>query len=292
MSAQRLDERLLARLHERATAARWSVSREQLQASLLASLEKAHAGQTPSPRDIERYLSSLHLADLALACACANGHEEAWRHFITELRPVLYRSADALDPTGGAREIADSLYAELYGIDARGGARRSLLTYFHGRSSLATWLRALLAQRHVDAIRSRRRVDPLPEDDEALPAPAAARDPDCVRLVPIAREALARAVASLEPSDRLRLGCYYAQQLTLAEIGRMFGEHEATASRHLTRIRRRIRLHVEASLRDEARLSDAEVTRCFECLVQDSGPLDLRDLLGASSGRPIVLRED
>ena len=285
MTAQRLDERLLARLHERAKAERWSVSREQLKASLVASLDKAYAGRAPSPRDVERYLSGLHLEDLALACACASGNDEAWSHFIAELRPVLYRSADALDPGGGAREIADSLYAELYGINPRGAARRSLLTYFPGRSSLATWLRAMLAQRHVDAIRSRRRVDPLPDDEAAPQAPPRPVDPDCARLVPLAREALAKAVAALEAADRLRLGCYYAQQLTLAEIGRMFGEHEATASRHLTRIRKRLRQHVETALRNEARLTDAEVTRGFECLLQDSGPLDLHDLLGASSRR-------
>ena len=40
-----------------------------------------------------------------------------------EYRPVLYRAADALDRGGGAREIADSLYAELYGIKDRPGDR-------------------------------------------------------------------------------------------------------------------------------------------------------------------------
>ena len=54
-----------------------------------------------------------------------------------------------------ARELADSLYAELYGLNGAGGARgRALLDYFHGRSKLATWLRTVLAQRHVDALRA------------------------------------------------------------------------------------------------------------------------------------------
>ena len=33
-----------------------------------------------------------------------------------EYRPILYRAADALDPSGGARDLADSLYADLYGL--------------------------------------------------------------------------------------------------------------------------------------------------------------------------------
>ena len=91
----------------------------------------------------------------------------AWDHFVLEMRPGLYRAADALDRSGGARELADSLYADLYGVEQRGGARQSLFRYFHGRSSLATWLRAVLAQRHVDRVRVERRIDPLPEE---LPA--------------------------------------------------------------------------------------------------------------------------
>ena len=71
---------------------------------------------------------------------------------------MLYRAADSLDPNGGAREIADSLYAELYGVNR---ARRSLLLSFSGRSSLATWLRAVLCQRFVDRIRAQRRLEPL-----------------------------------------------------------------------------------------------------------------------------------
>ena len=77
---------------------------------------------------------------------------------------MLYRSADAIDRTGAAREAADSLYAELFGLTERDGERRSLLRYFHGRSSLATWLRAVLAQRYVDHLRRARRTEPLPDD--------------------------------------------------------------------------------------------------------------------------------
>jgi len=47
-----------------------------------------------------RALSGLlleHLEDLALACACASGHEGAWEHFVREYRPLLYRAADAID---------------------------------------------------------------------------------------------------------------------------------------------------------------------------------------------------
>ena len=82
----------------------------------------------------------------------------------------------ALDPSGGARDLADALYAELFGLTERDGARRSHFEYFHGRSSLATWLRAVLAQRSVDRARAARRLAPLP-DEEPPASPAAVAAP-------------------------------------------------------------------------------------------------------------------
>src|SRR5262249_3698576 len=147
--------------------------------ALNASLGRAFAATAPSRREIERYLASLHLEDLALACACAAGFESAWDHFVSEHRPLLYRSADALDPGGGAREIADSLYADLYGLQEQKGERRSLFRYFHGRSSLSTWLRSVLAQRFIDMLRSWRRLEPLPDEESAAtPQTRPSTDPD------------------------------------------------------------------------------------------------------------------
>ncbi|MEP7308077.1 MAG: sigma-70 family RNA polymerase sigma factor, partial [Acidobacteriota bacterium] len=61
-------------------------------------------------------MSASHAADLELARRCAAGDEQAWERFVREYRPVLLRAAQALDPTGRARELADALYAELYGV--------------------------------------------------------------------------------------------------------------------------------------------------------------------------------
>ena len=179
----RIDASLVARLYREAQASRWGVSEPAFTAALERSAAKALPDRPQDRKRLERYLTSLHLEDLALACACAEGHEAAWDHFVLEYRPVLYRSADAIDPGGGARELADSIYADLFGLQERDGERRSLLRYFHGRSSLSTWLRAVLAQRQVDRVRSTRRLTPL-EDEEGVPpalvsAPSA--DPDSLR---------------------------------------------------------------------------------------------------------------
>ncbi len=257
--------------------------------ALEASAARAFAGRIPDARELERYLASLHLEDLALACACAAGEDSAWEHFVLELRPLLYRAADALEPGGGARELADSLYADLYGLASGGGERRPLFRYFHGRSSLATWLRAVLAQRYVDRVRSERRLVALPDEDSpAAAAPSSPPpDPDRARYVSLIGTAFSRAVSRLGARDRLRLVSYYRQELTLAETGRLLQEHEATVSRRLARTRRAIREDVEHHLRHESALKDDEISRCFACVMEDAGPLDLGEMLGPAGARKV-----
>jgi len=274
-----IDADLAERLYRKAKARRWRLPRPAFTAALEASCAKAFPDEEPGSHELSRYLDALHLEDLALACACALGEHTAWDHFVMEMRPGLYRAADVLDPSGGARDLADSLYAELYGVDQRGDARHSLLRYFHGRSSLATWLRAVLAQRHIDRMRMARRVEPLPEEIASI-TPFELPDSECPKYVEFLRSALEHALAGLAPRDRLRLGLYYAQQLTLAEAGRVLKEHEATVSRNLARTRHAVREEVEKKLH-ACGLTDAEVARCFECASKDSGTMSLEEMFGS-----------
>jgi RNA polymerase sigma-70 factor (ECF subfamily) len=182
---------------------------------------------------------------------------------------------------GRGHDLADSLYADLFGLDTRDGERRSLFRYFHGRSRLGTWLRAVLAQRVVDQARSARRLRPLPDEGspEAIVSTEAPPDPERARLAAAMREALDAAVAALEPDDRLRLACYYAKRLRMVQIGRVTGESEATVSRQLARTRRAVRESIERHLHDHAGLDDAGILECFRSVADDAGSLDLREML-------------
>ena len=93
------------------------------------------------------------------------GIEKAWEFFIAHFREDLRQAASAMLRGSGqtddarAEELADSLHAELYGIrSGADGRRKSLFEYFHGRSKLSTWLRAVLAQKHVDLFRTASRM--------------------------------------------------------------------------------------------------------------------------------------
>jgi RNA polymerase sigma-70 factor (ECF subfamily) len=281
MSSWRLPASIVADMHRTARADRWAVPLDDFAAVLERSIHKAFTSE-PDTREMERYLSSLHLEDLALACACASGHDGAWEHFVREHRPVLYRAADAIDPSGGSRELADSLYGELFGLIERDGVRRSLFGYFHGRSSLSTWLRAVLSQRHVDRVRTARRFESLPDEESGARVQPEARRPQSSRYIGLMRRTVTAVVAGLAPRDRLRLAYYYAQGLTLAQIGRALEEHEATVSRNISRARREIRSGVETRLRDHEHMSAAEIDECFEAVLEDVGSLDVTDLLGTA----------
>ena len=296
---------LVSALHAEAKCARWDLSEETFAESLRRSAEKRFGGSEPDPSAVESYLKSLHLEDLALACACSEGKESAWEFFIAQFRRDLRNAASAMLRSSGrpddarAGELADSLYSELYGVRSGEAAqRKSLFEYFHGRSKLSTWLRALLAQKQVDLFRANSRTVSLESEMEGQPTRHLAErfesvpaDPARQRYLARVEKALSAALAALTPRERLILACYYVDRQTLAEIGRMLREHESTVSRHLERIRLALRENVMQSLkrgsppRDglpaEPALDEAQVALAFEYAVED-WPFDLSEALSES----------
>src|SRR6266403_4911558 len=286
-------------LYAQANAARWGLSRGHFVVALERSASKRLASGAVTPPKLEEYLGALHLEDLALATACAEGGEAAWEHLFTKYRAYLRAAAAAIlrcnAGSAEACDLADSLFSELYGLAGGKGAERSLFRYFHGRSSLKTWLRAVLAQRHIDSIRAGRRFEELAEDESGdgrlrtqHHPPIQPLDPHRERYVAFFTRALQTALDHLDPQEKERLRLYYAEGKTLAEIGGLLGEHESSVSRHLDRVRRDLRQAVEGLLRHgiaaangfavQPGLSNAEIALCFEYSAGDS-PIDLEKLL-------------
>jgi RNA polymerase sigma-70 factor, ECF subfamily len=255
----------IGRLYERSGAERWNVARDSICA---AAYRAARSSKVAGDSAIAAMLESIHAEDLALALACKAGHPGAWEYFITKLRTSLYSAARAIarDDARG-RELADSLWADLYGLDVRDGRRRSMLDYFHGRSSILTWLRAVLAQRHVDQIRSNAKLEQF-ADGANPPAETARADdqsePERARYVSMLGVALAIAFKLLEPRERMRLGYYYRQELSLKEIGRLMNEHESTVSRQLARSRDALKREIEAHLRTQNGLDEEQIRLCYD----------------------------
>lgn len=288
----------LAVLYAESEAAKWQVSQEQFEEALERSARKRFASGVLSAQQLEEYLATLYAEDLGLACGCMNGCEAAWECFVREYRGYL-RAATATMTKGGrggiqAEELADSLFADLYGLSEAKRGQGSLLRYFHGRSSLKTWLRAILAQRHVDKIRELKRWESLDgangdgEGAAKLPAEKVVSpqlDPHRDKYVRRFVAALEASIPLLRPVDRQRLELYYSGQKTLAEIGRVLREHESSASRNLERTRRELRASIEAHLRGISAgndgalarppMSDEEIALCFQYASEDV-PIDFR----------------
>ncbi len=263
--------------------AQWKLPEDCVRETLTRSV--ASWGGLERGESAEAYLDSLRAEDLAIAIACRAGVAEAWEVFIEKYRPILYAAARAIcREEMAAREIADSMWAELYGVDARGAQHRSLLDYFHGRSSLSTWLRAIVAQRHIDSIRGARRFEPLENaelQDSRTPQDFADRpEPGHARMMEIFAAVLSAAIAALPAKDRLRLGYYYREELTLRQIARAIGEHESTVSRNLERTRRELRMKVERELRRTHRMSSEQIQLCYDHAAEDA-PFNLG--IGTSS---------
>lgn len=272
----------LRELYDRSRASRWDVTLDAFAARVDVAISKRFGDAPTGSRDVDAFVRTLHVDDLVLAIACASGHNDAWDHFVLELRPALYAAGRAVAGEGG-RELADSVLAELYGVDARGAQKRSLLDYYHGRSRLTTWLRTVLAQRHVDQWRTSSRTESLDDDERGeTPAPLSEQDPHHSDYVVRAQQALDESLAALEPKDRLRLRLYYGQGLKLAQIGKLLSEHEATVSRKLDRTRADIRRGIERRLADSGMSPDA----VRECLAQAAGApeLDISRALTADDG--------
>ena len=294
-------EKAICQCWERAAApAEWRISREVFAEALAAGVEHRFRVARPSDAEVETYLEGLHASDLVLALACRVGSEAAWEFFVARYRRELYSAARAILHGGGAasisaEELADSLYADLYGVREGPSGRKPLFEYFHGRSKLSTWLRAVLAQRYVDEIRRAEKLksidDNANEDLEearaaAIVAAPARRhpslDPANEKYLVSLQTAMSAALDSLNPRDRLRLAYYYADGRTLAEIGRLLGEHEATVSRKLDRTRRNLHQTVRSDLREHKKMSEAQVAECLE-YARKEWPFDLTERL--RSGR-------
>jgi len=231
-------------LYEQSGAREFGLSLDDFAAALRDASGRYLSGA--SAREIETFHRGLRVEDLALARACAQGSEPAWNRFLTRYRGKLYDMGTAIarDESVG-RELADSLYTDLFGTRQTADGRRiSRLASYTGRGSLEGWLRTALAREYVNRYRSQRRTA---EFDESVQPAAPAREE--AGIDPRLDAAVGEALAELSAEERLLMASYYLDGRTLAEIGRMERIHESTVSRRIDRLTAELRKRVARGLR-------------------------------------------
>jgi RNA polymerase sigma-70 factor (ECF subfamily) len=251
-------------------------------AAILSEVAGKYLPAGASQAEARSFLLSLRVDELALARACAAGHNPAWEIFLTRYREKLYQSAlRVAREDSAARDLADTLYAELYGTSVRGGQRVSKLASFMGRGSLEGWLRTVLAQEFVNRYRRTKRLVSLDEEGEEG-SQFAAPEPEVVTSVDSRLEfATDAALGALGSEERVVLVAYYLDGRTLAEIARMLGVHESTISRKVDKLAKSLRKKILANMVQQG-MTRRQAEETLEVDVRDLR-LDIRRSLAQES---------
>src|SRR5271169_5680679 len=227
---------VVTEIYEKSKAEEFGLTRLQFD-SVLAEIARKYLPADAAHEDLRELYVSLRVEELALARACAAGHERAWEVFLTRYREKLYNIAGYIaKESSAARELADSIYAELYGTTTREGKRNSKLASYTGRGSLEGWLRTVVAQEFVNRYRRQRRTVSLDEESEEG-AQFAAPNPEPVLAVDSRVEkATDEALTELSAEEKFILASYFLDSRTLAEIARALRVHESTISRKVDKL--------------------------------------------------------
>src|SRR5256885_1388537 len=123
---------------EKSGAANYGLMAEQF-AVVLMQIAAKYLPSGASEKEVRELLGGLRLEEFALAQGCVAGNDAAWTQFLNKYRAVLYQAARFITRDDGlGRELADSLYADLYGmktckVDGEAEQRVSKLAFYMGR---------------------------------------------------------------------------------------------------------------------------------------------------------------
>jgi RNA polymerase sigma-70 factor, ECF subfamily len=274
-------------LFETSSAQRYGLDFDEFQ-HILEQVAGKYIPSASSPQKIH-FWKELKIEELVLARGCSNGHDLAWRDFLNRYREKLYDIARGITKEdSSARELADSIYGDLYGTSERDGHRVSRLDFYMGRGSLEGWLRTVVAQEFVNRYRKQKRLVSLDEQEEdgvqfsaAEPNPPGPAD---ARLSAAVDEAL----ELLPAEDRLVLASYFLDDRTLTEIGRVLRVHESTISRRLEKLLKGLRKQVLSGLMARG----MKRTQAEEALESDVRYLQVDVARKLQENRPAAFQED
>jgi RNA polymerase sigma-70 factor (ECF subfamily) len=279
----------MAELYAKSRAAEFGMSSQKFVEVVEGVAAKHLKDASESQR--QEFFASLRIEDLALARACAAGNERAWEVFMLRFREKLYDVAAFITKeASSARELADSVYADLYGTKNREGGRISKLASYSGRGSLEGWLRTVLAQEFVNTYRKQRRLVSLDEESEEGAQFAATTSESAIPADSRLERATDEALRSLASADRFVLASYFLDERTLAQIAKTLSVHESTISRKIEKLTKAIRKQILKNLIAQG-MSRRQADEALTADVRDLA-VDIRASLAQDSVKNAFLEKE
>jgi len=216
----------------------------------------ASGGAAPHPP-----LEQLHVEDLYLACACAAGIAGAAARFEercgARLKVVLVAAVKSPDLRGEIRQrVLDILLVGTAETPPK-------IASYGGQGPLDSWT-AVVAQRQLATVLRKDASEQRAREGAGVEmALLGALQPEAAfakqRYRAEFERALADALAVLDERDRLLLRLQLVSQISVENIGKMYGVSQATASRWLASARERVQGEVLRVLRERLGASPDEI---------------------------------
>jgi RNA polymerase sigma-70 factor (ECF subfamily) len=201
---------------------------------------------------------ALAVADLYLACACAEGARGAAAAFERRFAKTIRRAASRVLPTRDEREEAEQRARQeiLTGVD---GAAPRIVEYL-GNGPLDAWIsvaaiRVAISLGRSESAERRLRARALAEatgvDGERL-----LKNEDIRREI---EPAVSAALGRLPSRDRLILGLFLVSGMTLQAIGKSLGITHQAVSKHLAKSRDAILADIRGTVAERLKISTDEL---------------------------------
>ncbi len=203
-------------------------------------------------------LSTAHVEDLWLACACARGVAGALAAFervhAGDIRAV---HAQARPPRPPLDDLGQLVRTKLFV-----GPSPKILDY-SGQGPMKSWVRVLGARTLVDMTRAPTERESPRDESAFLAVPAPGDDPELEYLKRTYRvelnQAFEEAARALAPEERNVLREHYAHGLSIDEIAGAHGIHRATAARRIEGAREAVLKATRQLLMQRLKLSRQEL---------------------------------
>lgn len=232
--------------------------------------------------DDARLAGDLHLHDLYLAVACADGDAAGLRAF----------EASVMGQTVGAIRSLDSQDAFVDEVQQRvrtrllvgDGDKPPRIAEYRGRGPLAAWVTVTAVRTGLTLLRESKRAGRFADERwaEAIVLPQTG-DPELDHLKARYRvelgEALARACAALQDRERAVLRMYFIDGLNIDKIGRVYGVHRSTVARWIARTRDQLSAATRQHLVEDLAIAREELSS-LDRLVRSQLDVSLDGLLG------------